>query len=230
VISNCHYHVRGKTVIQILKLELHKYPQGFVWSEDASRWTEGKIETLHPVSDPYYSTDGLEDVEFVSCPDDLWSQYIQCTKGRWDSVKQNNLIEFANKYGFSHYIILHEDMTNLKDLTRENLCPPTLENILQDIENLKQAHKDYLRIGTFSDFALKLLNNSGINLHASFTREGYAMQSSSTHSNIWLTWYQSVLKGNAKLCSVCSSPFYTRRKNADVCSGTCRNLKSKRSK
>ena len=225
-----HYHVTGQTMIQILKLELLKYPQGFTWSEDASKWTDGKAETLHPINDPYYSTDGLNDVEFVNCPDDLWSQYIQCAKGRWDSTKHNNLIEFANKYGFSDYIILHEDITNVKDLTRENLCPPTLENILQDIANLKKAHQDYLDLGIFTDFALKLLNNSGLFLSAKFTRAGYEMESSVTHTNIWLTWYQSVLKGNAKLCSVCSSPFYTRRKNADVCSGTCRNTKSKRSK
>jgi len=217
-------------MIQILQLELLKYPQGFTWSEDASKWTDGKAETLHPINDPNYSTDGLNDIEFVDCPDDLWSQYIQCSKGRWDSIKQDNLIEFANQYGFSSYIILHEDITNLKDLTRENLCPPTLENILQDVENLKQGHKDYLEMGTFSDFALKLLNNSGINLHAQFTRKGLSIESSITHSNIWVTWYQSVLKGHAKLCSVCSSPFYTKRKNADVCSGTCRNLKSKGSK
>jgi hypothetical protein len=226
----CNYHVTGQTMIQILKLELTKYTQGFTWSEQAKRWTQGTEKILHPIDNPYYSSDGLDDVESVSSPDDLWAQYIQCSKGRWDSVKQNNLIEFANKYGFSDYIILHEDMTNIRDLTRENLCPPTLENILQDIDNLKQAHKDYLSMGTFSAFALTLLNNSGIHLHASFTREGYAMHSHSTHTNIWLTWYQSVLKGNAKLCSVCSSPFYTRRKNADVCSGTCRNLKSKGSK
>ena len=217
-------------MIQILKLELTKYPQGFTWSDNAKKWMNGNDETLHPINDPYYSSDNMDDIELTKCPDDLWSQYIQCSKGRWDSVKKNNLIDFANKYGFSHYIILHEDITNLQNLTRENLCPPTLENILQDIENLKQAHKDYLEMGTFSDFALKLLNNSGINLHAQFTREGYAMESSSTHTNIWLTWYQSVLKGQAKLCSVCSSPFYTKRKNADVCSGTCRNLKSKGSK
>ena len=215
---------------EIIKLELLKYPQGFEWSLDAPLDGGGVLETLHPIGDPYYSSDGLEDVETIKCPPDLWSQYLQCSKGRWSSTAQTNLVNFANKYGFSHYIILQKDITNLSDNSRENPFPPTRKFIFDDIENLKQAHYDYLQMGTFSQFALDILNNTGIYLHAGFTKDGYVMESQSTHSNIWLTWYQSVMKGHARLCSVCKLPFYSKRKNADVCGGTCRNLKSKGSK
>ena len=213
---------------EIIKLELLKYPQGFEWGGNAVKDAGGIVPFLYPIGDQDY--DNLENIEFIPCPPDLWSKYLQCGKGRWDQSVQTNLVEFANKYGFDRYLVLHKDITNISDLKRENICPPSLDIIKLDMQNLQQAHLKYLEMGTFYAHSLDILNGSAFNLTTEFTKEGLFMESHGTHSNIWLTWYQSVMKGHARLCSVCKLPFYSKRKNADVCGGTCRNLKSKGSK
>ena len=85
-------------MIQILKLELTKYPQGFTWSDDAKKWTNGNAETLHPINDPYYSSENMDYIEFTKCPDDLWSQYIQCSN--YGNKQYNYICKLAKKKSY----------------------------------------------------------------------------------------------------------------------------------
>jgi hypothetical protein len=99
----------------------------------------------------------------------------------------------------------------------------------KQINNIKKFTNYYLKENKFSLPSLNYLKTT-IKNKPKFTKQGLTIHIKNLHEAIWISWYLSIIKGRAKVCSVCALPFYAKYKNADTCSGTCRNLKSKRRK
>ena len=99
----------------------------------------------------------------------------------------------------------------------------------KQINNMKKFTNYYLKENKFSLPSVNYLKTT-IKNKSKFTEQGLSIHIKTLHEAIWISWYLSIIKGRAKLCSACSLPFYSKRKNADTCSGTCRNIKSKRKK
>lgn len=204
---------------EMIKLELHTSDKGFEWT-DKNQWSGTTKETLHPIGDPTYNKAHIKEVEEDFA---IWSDYLKCQKGRYEAHKKTNLINFANKYGFDGYLPIGK--TNLPS-GKDGVYLPTFENIFIDMENLKKANDFYEKSGTLSADALRILEIVNYGVKTRFTKEGIELVCSNTISAIWLSWHMSVVKGNMKVCSVCAYPFYTKRSQADTCSGGCRNKKT----
>ena len=204
----------------MIKLELHTSEEGFEWS-DKNQWSNTTEETLHPIGDPTYNKAHIKEVKEDFA---IWSDYLQCLKGRFEANKKTNLINFANKYGFDTYVPVGK--TNMPS-GKDGVYLPTLENIYKDMENLNEANKFYVKSGTLSQDALRILDVVRYGIRTRFTKEGMEIVCSNTMTAIWLSWHRSVVKGNMKVCSVCKYPYFTKRSNSESCSGFCRNEKSK---
>lgn len=144
--------------------------------------------------------------ECIGFQENIWSEFVATTKGRWASITNKKFLDFCKKYNFQDLVCDKEQINNIKNFTNY-----------------------YLKKNSFSLCSLNYLKTT-IKNKPKFTQRGLLIHIKTLHEAIWISWYLSAIKGRVKLCSVCGSPFYTKRKNADVCSGTCRNLKSKRKK
>lgn len=213
----------------MIKLKLHTSEEGFEWS-DKNVWSGAPEygEILHPIGDPTYNKTHTKEVEEDYS---IWSDYLQCQKGRFEAHRKTNLINFANKYGFDKFVPSDNsntlmDSSNPLIYAMGGVYPPRLNTIYKDMKNLDEANKFYVESGTFSVDALHMLNRVSHGIKTEFTKEGIQIVCSNTISAIWLTWSMSVSNGNMKVCSVCDIPYFTKRSNSESCGGGCRNKKS----
>ena len=78
----------------MIKLKLHTSEEGFEWSDKNVRSGATEYDDiLHPIGDPTYNKTHTKEVEEDYS---IWSDYLQCQKGRFVAHRKTNLINFAN--------------------------------------------------------------------------------------------------------------------------------------
>ena len=229
--------------MSIYKFQSFQSSKGYEWSE-TNTWTKETTLTLHPVGDPTWNK--LESDKQIDLPEKVWSEYLKIGKGFMDDqgfmpknpsddaveVFKKNVVKFADKYGFDKYV---PHGSTLTDLAKEgakggNPQPTTIQNIAENISALMQFNHQYHKNGAMPSRAIKWLNESLVGFKMEFKKEELEFQTSNIFSSIFISWYQSALKGQVQKCVVCKIPYWARYSSSETCSGTCRNKKSKGSK
>jgi len=229
--------------MSIYKFQSFRAPEGYEWSE-TNIWLKEKAETLHPVGDPTWNKTEADDI--INLPENLWSEYLKIGKGFMDdqgfipnnpsdeSIEafKEKVKDFANKYGFDLYVPHGSTLTDLatEGISDTKITPTTVKNIADNISALMQFNHQYHKTGAMPSRAIKWLNESVIGFHMEFKKTELEFQTTNIFSSIFISWYQSVLKGYVRKCDVCKIPYWAKYGNSSTCSGTCRNKKSKGSK
>jgi hypothetical protein len=229
--------------MSIFKFQSFRAKQGYEWSE-TNTWLKEKSFTLHPVGDPTWNK--IEADEIINLPENLWSEYLKVGKGFMDhkgfmpknpsddSIKvfKEKVKNFANTYGFDLYVPHGSTLTDLarEGISDTKITPTTVINIADNISALMRFNHLYHESPVIPSTAIKWLNESVIGFHMEFKKTGLEFQTSNIFSSIFISWYQSVLKGNVQKCVICKIPYWAKYSSSETCSGTCRNKKSKGSK
>ena len=55
--------------------------------------------------------------KFDGFPENIWSEFVSCSKGRWSSFADNKFLNFYNKYHFDHSLYDTDEINNLQNAT-----------------------------------------------------------------------------------------------------------------